>query len=99
MVSLNLSRPIKKKCGIKKPTRFEEGWTLFSERSDIIKVQWEETPGVSPQTLTRKVSMCLEKLSKWNKNKLKGSLSVAIANKEEEIKSLPRLQGGITPQS
>lgn len=60
----------------------------IKEAEVVVKNSWVNHPNPEAQNLCDNVLECINKLHRWNKERLRGSLRNAIMRKEEEIHNL-----------
>lgn len=73
--------------------QFEEGWLKIKGAEEVIKRCWVNHPNPKAQNLCDNMVDCINKLHRWNKERLNDSLRSAISRKEEEIQALAACEG------
>lgn len=68
--------------------KFECSWVNFEACRDTIRKCWRDHQGLGLISINNRVINCLEKLAKWNKERLKGSLKGAIERQPKVIQDI-----------
>lgn len=72
----------------KKKVKMEEFWTEMEGSRKAFKEAWTATNNISNINFTSRIQEGLVEMSRWNRNRLQGSIIGAIDRKEREIQAL-----------